>query len=1181
MLWRCLMGGVGLRGEGAWRIVSACVWWLAAWGGSHEVSGDDWPTYRHDQRRSGVTSEVIEAARLRPVWRWRSALPPSPAWPDAAKWDAYAKLDGLRSMRDYDSVLHPIVVGDRLFLPGNADDTVRCLGVDDGQERWRLTVDAPVRIAPTHHNGVLYFGCDDGAVYACDAETGKIRWRTPLPGANGTPGESFLNDGRICAMMPVRSGVLVDAEAGTGVVAACMFPWQTTLLVGLDLESGETVWRRDLGTGWTLEGAMLLSPSYIIAPQGRSPPLRFERDGGRPAGAMSGGGGSFVLLTEDARLFHGPGNKGGWITESDAAGLIGEEGAVDKIASFDKGLAIVVRGPTAFLLDDRRLAAFDRRAGEFLWVAPCDCPHELVLAGDTLFAGGDGQVVAYSSEDGTPVWRGEVEGRAIGLAVAAGGLFVSTDVGVVHRFVPQGAPLAPPTVREPASDVEPAKGPGSEILPESDPVVAPATGPVLKFLGKGTAEIRWTTSTPQPTRLLVSEGEAEVVIAEPETETLEHIAILTRLEPQAVAKFRIGNVVEGRSVTSDDYECDTHFDYTRPPLPRPGSGVTAESPRAERWLSGIGERDPRGIGVVWGCGDEGRFAECLARLSGHDVIVIDEDRGRIEATRRRLVDAGVYGRVVSARVAGTAEESGIPPGAANWLWIDPRAAETLKQARHFESVLELVQPRGFVGVPDSWGHDTLLTRAAFEPVLDEDGEPTRVPVAEESISLRLARAPRLDGAAGWTHMYGTADNAAYAGETLSGVRHTDDLRVAWAGRPGPRYQSDRGNRKPSPLASDGRLYLQGLHRTIGIDAHNGSILWSLELPEVVRFNVPRDCSNWCADRRNVFIAARHRCLVIDGRSGTITREWPVPAMEDAATGEQAWQWGYVARPANLLVGSAVRAGASFTEFWGAESWYDSADGEHAKKVCSDFLFGLDPESGEPRWRYRGGLVVNPTITIADGRLHFVECRSSKAIADETRRLDGDDFWDELFLVTLDLASGERLWETPAKPMEGQSAFYLVAAEGRLLMQSSKSGMFAVYSFDAKTGEMLWRGRYDWEADHHGKHLSRPAVVEGKIYLRPLTLDLADGSVVSESFPDGHQCGTYTASRDALFLRAGNLTVWDRVSDGATRWDRLRPDCWISTIPAEGMLLSPEGGGGCSCGGWIETSIGFTPRWRIR
>ncbi len=1385
--------------------------------------GDDWPTFRHDQRRSGVTSETIDASTLRADWQWRAPSPPASAWPDAAKWDAYATLDGLRSMRDYDSALHPIVVGDRLFLPGNADDTVRCLSAETGELLWQLTVEAPVRIAPTYHDGLVYFGCDDGAVYAADASTGELRWRTPLSGLPS--GEnSFLNNGRICSLMPVRSGVLIDAEAGTGVVAAGIFPWQATLLGAVDLTSGEIVWRQDLGTGWTLEGAMLLSPSYIIAPQGRSAPLRFERDGGRPDGVMSGGGGSFVVLSEDSRLFHGPGNKGGWITESDASGMTGEEGAVDKIASFDKGLAIVVRGHTAFLLDDRRLAAFDRRTGEFLWVSPCDCPHELILAGETLFAGGDDEVLAYSAADGHPVWRGEVEGRAIGLAVASGGLFVSTDTGVVHRFTPGGPAVDPPIVDDSPSDFELAQGPGAEVVPEPDPdllhrwvfrngqaelgdsgsrgpwslrsaapqgvplemppgsrlvrqgdehalrldgrtapsvvedfravphpdaaltveafvridqplawggicsvmqdngayekgwilgyrdrsfgfavngregpdrltwvtdpqgritegtwyhvaatydgtrstlyldgeavavseeqsgaidyprragfhlgayrdddehflaegmlhevrvyrrglapdeiarhaaaklgrfesptatgdpqpsetpVAAPVAGPVLKFVGPGAAEVRWTTATPQPTRLRISEGEAAVTIAEPETETTEHFAALTNLRPQAVVKFRIIQTVRGRKVSSEEYECDTHFDYSRRSLPPPTPDVEAESARAERWVSGLDGGNPRGIGVVWGCADEGRFAESLARLSGHDVIVVEEDREQVEAARRRLADAGVYGRVVAARMARSAEEIGLPAGTANWLWVDPHSAGTLDDERWLEDALTLVRPRGVVAVPGSWERGEILSRASFELLPGGGVESPDAPAAEDPLAMDLARAPRHDGAAGWTHMYGTADNAAYAGETLSGVRHTDDLRVAWAGRPGPRYQSDRGNRKPSPLAADGRLYLQGLRRTIGIDAHNGSILWALELPEIARFNVPRDCSNWCADEQNVYIAARHRCLVIDGRTGEIGEERIVPNPEDAGAGEEAWEWGYVARPAGLLVGSAVRQGAAFKEFWGPENWYDSSDGEHAKKVCSDFLFGLDAVTGDSRWLYRGGLVVNPTITIADGRIHFVECRSSQAISAAARRLDGDDFWANLHLVTLDLQSGERLWETPAKPMEGQSAFYLVAAEGRLLMQSSRGGVFAMYAFDSETGEMLWRGRYDWEADHHGKHLSRPAVVEGRVYLRPLTLDLADGSVVSESFPDGHQCGTYTASRDALFLRAGNLTVWDRVSDGATRWDRLRPDCWISTIPAEGMLLSPEGGGGCSCGGWIETSIGFAPRWRIR
>ena len=47
-------------------------------------------------------------------------------------------------------------------------------------------------------------------------------------------------------------------------------------------------------------------------------------------------------------------------------------------------------------------------------------------------------------------------------------------------------------------------------------------------------------------------------------------------------------------------------------------------------------------------------------------------------------------------------------------------------------------------------------------------------------------------------------------------------------------------------------------------------------------------------------------------------------------------------------------------------------------------------------------------------------------------------------------------------------------------------------------------------------------------------------------------------------------------DRITTWRNLRPSCWLSTIVGEGMILSPEGGGGCSCGNWLETSMAFSP-----
>jgi outer membrane protein assembly factor BamB len=68
------------------------------------------------------------------------------------------------------------------------------------------------------------------------------------------------------------------------------------------------------------------------------------------------------------------------------------------------------------------------------WKDPAAPPYRLVLAGDTVFAGGDDQVAAYRADNGDLLWTGKIAGRAYGLAVAAGCLFVSTDQGAIYCF---------------------------------------------------------------------------------------------------------------------------------------------------------------------------------------------------------------------------------------------------------------------------------------------------------------------------------------------------------------------------------------------------------------------------------------------------------------------------------------------------------------------------------------------------------------------------------------------------------------------------------------------------------------------------------------------------------------------------------------------------------------------------
>ncbi|NOZ21441.1 MAG: PQQ-binding-like beta-propeller repeat protein, partial [Planctomycetes bacterium] len=71
------------------------------------------------------------------------------------------------------------------------------------------------------------------------------------------------------------------------------------------------------------------------------------------------------------------------------------------------------------------------------WQAPLDWTYELILAGNTLVAGGRDKVTALATEDGKVLWKAEVPGQARGLAVADGRLIVSTSTGEVLCFGPK------------------------------------------------------------------------------------------------------------------------------------------------------------------------------------------------------------------------------------------------------------------------------------------------------------------------------------------------------------------------------------------------------------------------------------------------------------------------------------------------------------------------------------------------------------------------------------------------------------------------------------------------------------------------------------------------------------------------------------------------------------------------
>ena len=479
------------------------------------ASGADWPTYRHDATRSGIASETLTPP-LHPQWGFEPRHGPAPAWPAPARTDYFHKLFNLTPAVTYDRAPHVIVGGGLVYFGSSADDTVYALDAGTGAIRWKFHTAGPVRLAPSYANGRIYFGSDDGQVYCLAADTGALRWSWRPP----APLRILPGNGRLVSDHPVRSGVLV--KDGLAYVCVGIFPTQTVYLCALDAETGTPEWVRENGAV-SSQGYMLASESYLFVPTGRTNPAVFERATGNYVGAIEGNGGTFALLTGE-HLLSGPGR-----TEKDAMVAADPDTRVS-VASFP-GTGLVVDGPVAYLQSHERLTALDRarhvaasierrklneqleplldaydtaKAGNqetrieeleqrmaplkarlaelpagpedcTLWDIECACPYAMVLAGDTLYAGGDGLVVGVRAEDGARVWESNVLGRAYGLAVANGRLYVSTGVGAIYCFSADGktqparvaqstAPAPYTSGREQARDVAAGLATGTGIV---------------------------------------------------------------------------------------------------------------------------------------------------------------------------------------------------------------------------------------------------------------------------------------------------------------------------------------------------------------------------------------------------------------------------------------------------------------------------------------------------------------------------------------------------------------------------------------------------------------------------------------------------------------------------------------------------------------------------------------------
>ncbi|MCZ6793930.1 MAG: PQQ-binding-like beta-propeller repeat protein, partial [Planctomycetota bacterium] len=347
---------------------------------------------------------------------------------------------------------------------------------------------------------------------------------------------------------------------------------------------------------------------------------------------------------------------------------------------------------------------------------------------------------------------------------------------------------------------------------------------------------------------------------------------------------------------------------------RPGDDAQVETDeRSEKFFASAAERIlqasgvTRGYCLVLGSG-EGRLAREIARRSELQVVGVESDPAKVARSRRLLADAGLLERVaVHERSPG---KTFYPDYIANLI-----VSETLLVSGRFpcpvNEVHRLLRPGGGIAclghpeaVPaEAGGGEGRLARRDVERWLGERRGDARIETAGGLWTL-LTRRP-LDGVGEWTHLYADPGNTASSGDERVGGR----LRLQWFGPPGPRQLVDRHHRTVAPLVKDGRLFVPGDERLIAVDAYNGALLWNVEVPGFRRLGAGRDCGNLALADDVLYAATGASCRALDVRTGRLAGSFELPA-PPGVPAERSYDWGYLARLGDVLLGSGVRRGAS-------------------------------------------------------------------------------------------------------------------------------------------------------------------------------------------------------------------------------------------------------------------------------
>lgn len=1158
----------------------------------------DWPTFRHDAARSSIAGESLPPP-LSLQWTFLPLYAPNPAWPTEGK-----EKDRVR----FDEAYHVVSDGAAVYFGSSADNKVYCLDAATGGIRWAFITGGPVRVAPTLSGGKVYAGSDDGFAYCLNAADGALVWKSQAAYA---PDKVIGNGRMISLWpirtgVVVDGGV---AYFGAGVfphegIFVCAADANTGEIKWRNDTTGAIGYKQEFG-GISPQGPMLASNATLFVTSGRAMPAAFSRNDGTFEYYLSPGGkvgGTWALLTGD-RLIAGLDGKRVYDSER---GVF----AHDTAYAWFPGQYLVVADDLAYMTTPTELAALDREAFQHAvewrrdiearlktvtdeveklapkyrnapdterealraqieagrtriaslqdeisrieqavhrWRRPCNLTDCMALSGDTLYLGGEGAVAAASANTGAETWRSAIEGKACGMAVAGGRMFVSADNGRIYCYGKDAA--APVVVEQKVAGAAPA-GAQAALCAEAAEAILAATGANRGYAlvyGCGTGRLALELAKRTELHIVAVDDNSENVSAA--RKLLDDAGLLG---PRAI-------------VEQVDLVHLPYADYF-------ANLIVSENLLFREWQPPAPEELAR---VLKPCGG----MACFGQPEGGGVTAQDLDPVGVETL---LAPIGSFdARLAKQKGAWLVVERGPLEGAGKWthLYADPgnTACSDDQRVQGPLGTLWFGRPGPQLMVER---HARANAPVAMDGRMFVQGE--NVVMAYDSYNGLLLWERHIPGALR-VRVDSDMGNLALTKDALYVATDTECLRLdPETGKTIATYNV--------PKRNDGSPARWGY-----LAASDGMVFGSTGRPQKTAYGAAWDMlvtddGNWRSlSDEDLGDAGRYA-----SRVKAMMAEYEKP---DTRAFWQAQQGGYL-----------WRTTFDFPA-WGSVDSPEGAVTERI--MDSDSFFAIDAATGKTRWAYKGASIAHPAITIADGLVFLADCavtpEQKQAAMAERAALYQKGVWekeenpydasdaDVRKVVALDTQTGEVRW---------QRVIDLTGCGGDRLGMACSDGVLCFFGCFSNHDRYLFRdGSLKWRritalnakngADIWSKplnYLRRPVIIADKILIEPRACELHTGNIVTRPHPitgeqstwefvrPGHCCSITSACLNMFFLRGYFLWYYDLLKDdGMMPYGAIRPGCWINVVPANGLVLFPEASAGCTCSYPVRSTVVLKPK----